>query len=158
MSWCGNHYVRILRRKRRKKLKSEISTTIAIGLGFTIVVSALCFIFVCPLLRAIRCPEDLIEHTASYLRVVFAGLVFTFFYNVYASALRAAGDSKSPIVCVAISAVLNGILDYFLVAKLGMEMRGAAFATVASQFISCVLIITYVFKKDSDSCGKTERI
>ncbi len=133
--------------KDEKKLKSEISTTIAIGLGFTIVVSALCFIFVCPLLRAIRCPEDLIEHTASYLRVVFAGLVFTFFYNVYASALRAAGDSKSPIVCVAISAVLNGILDYFLVAKLGMEMRGAAFATVASQFISCVLIITYVFKK-----------
>lgn len=130
-----------------KKLKSEISTTIAIGLVFTLFVSTLCFIFVRQLLRAIRCPEDLIAHTAAYLRVVFAGLVFTFFYNVFASALRAAGDSKSPIICVAVSAVLNGILDYILVAVFHLEMRGAAFATVASQFISCVLVISYIYVK-----------
>lgn len=133
--------------KDEKKLKNEISTTIAIGFCFTLVVSVVCFIFVKQLLRAIRCPEDLIEHTANYLRVVFAGLIFTFFYNVYASALRAAGDSTSPIICVAISAVLNGILDYFLVAVCGLEMHGAAFSTVASQLISCILIIVYVYKK-----------
>lgn len=133
--------------KDEKKLKSEISTTITIGFAFTLVVSTLCFIFVKPLLLAVRCPEDLIDHTANYLRIVFAGLVFTFFYNVYASALRSAGDSTSPIICVAISAVLNGILDFFLVAVCGLEMHGAAYATVASQFISCILIISYVYKK-----------
>lgn len=133
--------------KDEKKLKSEISTTITIGFAFTLVVSTLCFIFVKPLLRAVRCPDDLIGHTANYLRIVFAGLVFTFFYNVYASALRSAGDSTSPIICVAISAVLNGILDFFLVAVCGLEMHGAAYATVASQFISCILIISYVYKK-----------
>lgn len=130
-----------------KKLKSEISTTIAIGFCFTLVVSVICFIFVKPLLATIRCPEDLIEHTASYLRVVFAGLVFTFFYNVFASALRAAGDSKSPIICVAVSAVFNGILDYILVAVFQLEMRGAAYATVASQLISCILIMAYIYRK-----------
>ena len=130
-----------------KKLKSEISTTIAIGFCFTAFVSVICFVFVKQLLRAIRCPEDLIEHTASYLRVVFAGLVFTFFYNVFASALRAAGDSKSPIICVAVSAVFNGILDYVLVAVCGFEMRGAAYATVASQLISCLLIMCYIYRK-----------
>ena len=133
--------------KDEKKLKSEISTTITIGFAFTLVVSTICFIFVKPLLLAVRCPEDLIDHTANYLRIVFAGLVFTFFYNVYASALRSAGDSTSPIICVAISAVLNGILDFFLVAVCGLEMHGAAYATVASQFISCILIISYVYKK-----------
>lgn len=133
--------------KDEKKLKSEISTTIAIGFLFTLIVSTLCFIFVKQLLRAVRCPDDLIGHTANYLRIVFAGLVFTFFYNVYASALRSAGDSTSPIICVAISAVLNGILDFFLVAVCGLEMHGAAYATVASQFISCILIISYVYKK-----------
>lgn len=130
-----------------KKLKSEISTTIAIGFCFTLVVSVVCLVFVKQLLRAIRCPENLTEHTASYLRVVFAGLVFTFFYNVFASALRAAGDSKSPIICVAISAVLNGILDYVLVAVFHLEMRGAAYATVASQLISCILIMAYIYRK-----------
>lgn len=130
-----------------KKLKAEISTTIAIGFCFTLAVSAVCFVFVKPLLAAIRCPDDLIEHTASYLRVVFAGLVFTFFYNVFASALRAAGDSKSPIICVAVSAVINGILDYILVALFHLEMRGAAYATVASQLISCVLVMAYIYKK-----------
>lgn len=133
--------------KDEKKLKSEISTTITIGFAFTLVVSTLCFIFVKPLLLAVRCPEDLIDHTANYLRIVFAGLVFTFFYNVYASALRSAGDSTSPIICVAISAVFNGILDFFLVAVCGLEMHGAAYATVASQLISCILIISYVYKK-----------
>lgn len=130
-----------------KKLKSEISTTIAIGFTFTLIVSVICFIFVKPLLAAVRCPEDLIEHTASYLRVIFAGLVFTFFYNIYASALRSAGDSASPIICVAVSAVLNAVLDYILVAKLHLEMRGAAIATVASQLISCILIMTYIYRK-----------
>lgn len=130
-----------------KKLKSEISTTIAIGFCFTLVVSVVCLVFVRQLLHAIRCPEDLIEHTATYLRIVFAGLVFTFFYNVFASALRSAGDSMSPIICVAVSAVLNGILDYILVAKFHLEMRGAAYATVASQLISCILVMTYIYRK-----------
>ena len=68
--------------KDEKKLKSEISTTIAIGFAFTLVVSTLCFIFVKPLLLAVRCPEDLIDHSANFLRIVFAGLVFSFILNV----------------------------------------------------------------------------
>jgi putative MATE family efflux protein len=130
------------------KLKKEISTTIAIGFFFTLAVSILCFIFVKPILYAIRTPEELIPLTASYLKIVFAGLVFTFFYNVFAATLRAVGDSKTPIICVSISAVLNGILDYVLVAVYKMDMAGAAYATIASQAISCILCIGYVYLKE----------
>ena len=131
-----------------KKLKKEISTTITIGFIFTLFVSTLCFIFVKQILFLIRTPGELIEPTSRYLRIVFTGLIFTFFYNVFASTLRAVGDSRTPIICVAVSAVLNGILDYVLVAIYGLGMTGAAFATIFSQAVSCFLCIGYVYLKE----------
>ncbi|MCR5172538.1 MAG: polysaccharide biosynthesis C-terminal domain-containing protein, partial [Treponema sp.] len=131
-----------------QKLKKEISTTITIGFIFTLFVSTLCFIFVKQILFLIRTPSELIEPTSHYLRIVFTGLLFTFFYNVFASTLRAVGDSSTPIICVAISAVLNGILDYVLVAIYGLGMTGAAFATIFSQAVSCFLCIGYVYIKE----------
>lgn len=130
------------------RLRKEISTTIIIGLAFTLFVSAVCFVFVKPILAAIRTPDELVAHTAKYLRIVFLGLIFTFFYNVFASTLRAVGDSKTPIICVAISAVLNGILDYVLVARFKTGMSGAAAATVTSQAVSCLLCIGYIYIKE----------
>ena len=134
--------------KRFDKLKAEISTTIAIGFAFTIFVSALCFVFAVPILRLVRSPAELIAPAAHYLRIVFCGLIFTFFYNMFAATLRAVGDSRTPIVCVAISAVINGILDFVLVAVLKLGMTGAALATVAAQAISCLLCMGYVYWKE----------
>ncbi len=133
---------------KNEKLKNEISTTIAIGFIFTLIVSVICFIFVKPILYAIRTPEELIPLTSQYLRIVFAGLIFTFFYNVFACTLRAVGDSLTPIICVSISAVLNAILDYVLVAIYHLDMAGAAYATIASQAISCILCVIYVYMKE----------
>ncbi|WP_147613341.1 MATE family efflux transporter [Treponema pectinovorum] len=134
--------------KDEQKLKKEISTTIVIGFSFTLFVSILCYIFVEHILMAIRTPQDLIETTSHYLRIVFLGLVFTFFYNVFAAALRAVGDSKTPIICVGISAILNGILDYVFVAVLNMQIKGAAYATVLSQAVSCALVLTSIYLKE----------
>ncbi len=134
--------------KENDKLKKEISTTIFCGFLFTLFVSGICYILVEPVLRLIRTPEELMAPTSQYLRIVILGLVFTFFYNVFGSTLRSVGDSRTPIICVAISAVLNGILDYVLVAKLHLEMKGAALATVASQFFSCLLIVGYVYLRE----------
>ena len=134
--------------KNFEKLKHEISTTIAIGFVFTVCVSTVCFVFAVPLLRLVRSPAELIPPSAHYLRIVFCGLLFTFFYNMFAATLRAVGDSKTPIVCVAISAVINGILDFILVALFHWGMTGAAVATVASQAISCVLCIGYVYVRE----------
>lgn len=130
------------------KLKHEISTTIVIGFVFTLFVSTVCFVFALPLLRLVRSPHELIAPSAHYLRIVFCGLVFTFFYNMFAAALRAVGDSKTPIVCVAVSAVINGILDVILVAVLRLDMTGAAIATVAAQAISCLLCVGYVYRRE----------
>ncbi len=132
------------------RLKKEISTTLAIGFVFTVFVSTVCFVFAVPILHLVRTPEELIAPSSHYLRIVFCGLLFTFFYNMFAATLRACGDSKTPIVCVAISAVINGILDFILVAVFSLGMTGAATATVASQAISCILCIGWVYWKEPD--------
>ena len=134
--------------KNFEKLKHEISTTIVIGFVFTVFISAICFVLAVPILHVVRSPAELIAPSAHYLRIVFCGLIFAFFYNMFAATLRAVGDSKTPIVCVAISAVINGILDFILVALLKLDMTGAAVATVASQAISCLLCIGYVYLKE----------
>lgn len=134
--------------KNFEKLKAEISTTVTIGFVFTVCVSTICFVCAVPLLRLVRSPEELIAPSAHYLRIVFCGLLFTFFYNISAATLRAVGDSKTPIICVAISAIINGALDFVLVAIFQLGMTGAAIATVASQAISCLLCIGYVYLKE----------
>lgn len=134
--------------KRFDKLKDEISTTLAIGFVFTLFISAVCFAFAVPILHLVRSPVELIAPSAHYLRIVFCGLIFTFFYNMFAATLRAVGDSKTPIICVAISAIFNGILDFILVAVLKLGMTGAALATVAAQMISCLLCMGYVYWKE----------
>lgn len=128
-----------------KRLKHEISTTITLGFAVTLCMAVACFAFMRPLLSLAQTPAELVGQTALYLRIVIAGLGFTFFYNIFATALRAVGDSRTPIICVSASAVLNGVLDYILVALLSMGVTGAAIATVASQAISCVLCTGYVY-------------
>lgn len=130
------------------RLKTEISTTLLTGFAFTLVVSSFCIVCAVPLLRLVRSPAELIAPSAHYLRIVFCGLLFTFFYNMFAATLRAVGDSKTPIYCVAISAVLNGVLDFVLVALCKLGMTGAAIATVTAQAISCLLCVGYVYVRE----------
>lgn len=140
--------------KKYTRLHHEISTTIILGFSFTILMAIFCFIFIKPILRLVSTPSSLIDNTAIYLRVVFCGLGFCFFYNIFATALRAVGDSRTPIVCVAISAIFNGILDYILVAIAGYGIKGAAISTIISQAISCVLCIGYIYKRQPLLCVK----
>ena len=122
------------------KLKKEISTTMILGFGFAIVISILCMLFAKPILILIQTPKEILNVASSYLRIIFSGLIFTFFYNVYASTLRSMGDAKTPIYFLIISSVLNTLLDLLFV-------EGAAFATVIAEAVSCILCIRYAYRK-----------
>lgn len=134
--------------KQYARLKSEISTTLLIGFVFTLAISAVCFFFALPILRVVRTPAQLLQPASHYLRIIFCGLFFTFFYNMFAATLRAVGDSKTPILCVAVSAVFNGILDFVLVALCKLGMTGAGIATVAAQAVSCLLCVGYIYLRE----------
>ena len=83
--------------KQYERLERQISTTMLGGIAFSAVVAVILIIFAYPLLRLLQVPEDIIHSAVIYLRIVFAGLIFTFIYNFFSNTLRAMGDSKVPL-------------------------------------------------------------
>ena len=127
-----------------RAFKRELSTSFIGGLVFTVVLAVLLIVFTKPILRALQTPEEVIPLSAGYLYIVYAGLIFTFIYNIYASALRAIGDARTPIIFLVVSAVVNVALDLLFVAGFDTGALGAAVATTIAQTVSGLLCIAYV--------------
>ena len=129
------------------KLHRQISTTMISGVIFSVILSVICIIFAHPILNVMRVDPSIMSMTINYLRIIFAGLIFTFMYNCFASTLRALGDSQSPLYFLITSAVINIIGDLFFVLFLNWGSEGCAIATVLSEALSCLLCIIYIQRK-----------
>lgn len=99
------------------------------------------------ILWVLRVPAEIRPLMQEYLAVVFLGILATFLYNYYASLLRAIGNSAAPLLFLAVSAVLNVVLDLGCVVGLGWGIKGAALATVAAQFVSGIGLAVYAWRK-----------
>ena len=109
----------------------------------TVILNILVFAGTDLIIRFLRTPDELIPMMREYLAVVFAGLIGIFLYNFFASLLRSLGNSVIPLVFLAVSAVLNIILDLWFVAGLNRGVAGAAEATVIAQYASGIGIALY---------------
>ncbi len=94
----------------------------------------------------LRVPAETRPLMQEYLVIIYAGILATFLYNYFASVLRAVGNSTVPLIFLAVSAVLNVVLDLLWVAVFPFGVKGAAFATVLSQFLSGIGILLYTLK------------
>lgn len=92
-------------------------------------------------------PKDIRTMSIIYLRTYFSGTIFVFIYNMASGSLRALGDSKRPFYYLALSSVLNILLDLLFVALLRMGVGGAALATVISQGFSALLVLWRMKKR-----------
>lgn len=124
----------------KKYVANIIYTSIVVGVIFTCVA----VLFARPLLEVLNTPIELRDEAYSYIVVIFAGIGATMLYNLLASIVRALGDSKTPLYFLLFSSFLNIGLDLLLIIVFQMGVRGAAVATVVSQFISGVLCFIYV--------------
>ena len=125
-------------------VERQVSTTAIAGTVFSLAFSLLCILLANPLLRLLQVPAEILPIAVNYLRIVFAGLLFTFFYNFLAATLRALGDSKSALYFLMISAVLNIGGDLFFVEALDWGSEGCALSTVLSEGVCCLLCILYI--------------
>ncbi len=100
-----------------------------------------------PLLELMQTPDSIIDDAYRYLFVIFIGLAATILYNLLAGFLRAMGDSKTPLLFLAVSSVMNIILDFVMILVFGLGVMGAALATVVSQAISAFLCLYYMYRK-----------
>ena len=102
-------------------------------------------------LRMMGTPEDVLPLSAVYMKIYFAGITFTMVYNFCASILRAAGDTKSPLVFLTIAGVVNVVLNLIFVVVLHMNVAGVALATTISQAVSAIAVVIVLMKR-TDAC------
>lgn len=129
------------------KLKRSITTSFIFILGVTVCMMIGTLLGVEQIIRFMNIPQELYSDTKIYLEIIFIGLIFTFLYNGMSSLLRALGDSKTPLYFLALSAIVNIVLDLVFVLQFGMGVKGVALATLIAQAVSAVLCTLYSFKK-----------
>lgn len=118
-----------------------ITTIIALSVTFLTV------IFCHQILTIIKTPLKIYKESYLYLVIIFAGIPFTLLYNFLSSVLRAIGDSRTPFIFLAISSLLNIVLDLTFILIFNWGVGGAACATILSQAVSGVLCIFLINKK-----------
>ena len=128
----------------KTELKETIGTLFSSLLVLALVITVLTISFQEPILRLIKTPEEAFMEAKSYFFITMLGTVFIFGYNALSAVMRGMGDSKNPLLFVAIACLANIGLDFLLVGLFKMRAGGAAIATVASQAISMVLCIIYL--------------
>jgi len=116
------------------------------GVSFAAVLAVLGCLLLRPCLILLQTPEELLLYTASYLRVVLIALPLTFLYNLYASCLRATGDTRAALWALAASLSANVFLDLLFVGYLDLGIAGAAWATAAAQLLSVIFCFIYMKK------------
>ncbi len=132
---------------RYDSMRRALATLIYAMAAMTIIIS-LGGIFVSkPLLRFLSTPPDIIDASVSYIRIMFMGTAGSALYNICASALNSIGDSKTPIYALIASAVTNIVLDLVFVLNFGLGVDGSAYATIISQFVSGMICLLFIIKK-----------
>ena len=129
-----------------ERLRKTLFLTASIGISLTLVLSLIGFIFVKQILYAIQTPENLFSDSIIYLRIIFSGMIFCLFYNLFSSVLQALGRTNIMLYVLLISLSVNILFNYTFVAILGFGVKGAALATVLSQIISSFLCLIYIVK------------
>ena len=131
--------------KQLDKMKTSFFVSF-VGIGiFSIGLEIVCLLAIDLILNFMNIPRDIFTDTHQYLFIIFLGLVFTFIYNYFYSPLRALGNSKIPLIFLALASIINIGLDIYLVAEVAMGVAGAAVATLIAQAFSAIGIMLYVF-------------
>ena len=137
--------------KNDDAIHQTVHTAIPAAFVGGIVLTAVGIAFSPLFLELMETPIELIELSALYMRIYFAGIIPMLLYNFGASILRAAGDTRSPLIFLSIAGVVNVLLNLVFVIVFDMSVAGVALATTISQTLSCVLVIRALLRR-SDAC------
>ena len=95
------------------------------------------------MLELINTPENIFQDSRLYLQIIFGGLIFVFLFNGSAALLRSIGDSRTPLLFLVLSAIINIVLDLVFVLGFNMGVEGVALATIIAQGVSSILCLIY---------------
>jgi putative MATE family efflux protein len=135
---------RYLGEKKEDRIGRVIGGAICLFLVLSVVVAAVMLIFARPLTHLMQAPEEAVDLTVTYVRICGGGIIFIIAYNMISSIFRGLGNSRLPLIFVAIACVVNIAGDLILVAGFRMDTAGAAIATVAAQAVSVLLSLLII--------------
>lgn len=128
-------------------MRRFVANSAWLSLAFAVAMTAVVTYFCRDILLIMRTPQDILEYAYSYILIIFWGIPATYLYNLLSGVIRSMGDSKTPLLFLLLSSVLNIGLDLLCIVTLGMGIAGASAATVVSQLIAGVLCLLYMRKK-----------
>ena len=138
---------RYLGEKKPKKIGKIIGGATILFTAISVVLCIIMIIFARPISILMQAPKEALELTILYVQICGAGIFFIVAYNVISAIFRGLGDSKSPLIFVAIACVVNIVGDFIFVAIFNWNVVGAAFATVIAQAVSVVISLIIMKKK-----------
>ena len=133
--------------KDEQGVKKSFALSLKLGCVIALAITILCLLFLQPILRFLNVSEALRPIATSYIFIIIAGLLATFLYDACAAALRALGDTITPLIILLISVCLNIVGDLFFVVGIKIGVRGAAIATVLAQILAFVICWIYMVKR-----------
>ena len=138
--------------KSKNQLNKAIGTSLTLVFLSSIIIMAIAIPLAYPILRLIDTPIEVIDMSATYMKITFFGILGFAFYNIISGILRGLGDSITPLLFLLVTTGLNIVLDVWFVAGLGWGVAGVAYATILSQLISSILCIIRLLRmKDTVS-------
>ena len=132
-----------------KEMSEAVHTAIALALVSGVIMAFVGVGATRLALEVMDTPANVIDQSVLYMRIYFMGMPFFMLYNYGAAILRAVGDTKRPLMFLAASGMANVVLDLALVIVVPLGVAGVAIGTVASQMISCILVIRCLCKTES---------
>ena len=143
----------------KKKMHQSIYMSFVLIASLSIILTILVYLLQDIILVLLQIPAEIYDIMKNYILYIFAGIPAVFLYNYYSNLLRSVGNSVTPLIFLAVSSILNVILDLFCVITLNWGVSGAAIATTFAQYVSGIGIMLYTHLKQKDLIpNKEERI
>lgn len=133
--------------KDEQGVRQSYVASIILSLLITVVLTIISVVLARPILNIMNTPEEIIGEAYDFIIIIYWGIITAMMFNLFSNVIRALGDSRTPLIILIITSILNIVLDFVLILHFSLGVSGAAFATTISQGISAVLCIVYIAKK-----------
>ena len=128
-----------------KRVSDCVHTAMLLSVFCGVLIGIIGFFYSGEMLKLMQVPDDVLDLATLYLKVYFLGSPGLMVYNFGASVVRATGDTKRPLVILALSGLVNVILNVVLIVVFKFGVEGVAIATIISQYLSAIMIVAYLF-------------
>ena len=137
--------------REEEAVHRAVHTALPVALVSGVILTGVGVVFSGTFLRLMGTPETVLPLSKIYMQIYFGGITFNMVYNFCASILRAAGDTKSPLIFLTLAGVVNVVLNVVFVTIFHMNVAGVALATTISQGISAILVVIALMRR-TDAC------